>query len=111
KTSRDRHTLPSRATITATGHAAALAPASPARVAGGETQAYDHHQTAADSLSGADSLRFGGGADPDPTSVSHQAPALDLQRTGVGNPRQRGIPLCQRPTAAHQKAGFHSRPE
>jgi Transposase len=85
--------------------------ASPARTAGGESQAYDHRQTAADSLLGADSLRFGGRADPDPAPFPHQAPALDLQRTGVGNPRQRGILLCPRPAAAHQKAGFHSRPE
>jgi hypothetical protein len=43
--------------------------ASPARTAGGESQAYDHRQTAADSLLGADSLRFGGRADPDPVSA------------------------------------------
>jgi transposase len=50
-----------------------------------------------------------GGADPDPASFPHPATALDLQRTGVGNPRQRGIPLRARPSAAPQKAGVHSR--
>jgi hypothetical protein len=30
---------------------------------------------------------------------------VDLQRTGAGNPRQRGISLRQRPTAATQKTG------
>src|SRR5438309_3050017 len=87
------------------------APASPARTAGGESQAYDHCQTAADSLLGTDSLCFGGGTDPDPASFPHQTTALDLQRTGAGNPRQRGIPLRPRPTAAPQKAGVHSRPQ
>ncbi len=59
----------------------------------------------------ADSLCVGGGSDPDPASFSHQATALDLQRTGVGNSRQRGIPLRARPSAAPQKAGVHSRLE
>jgi hypothetical protein len=68
-------------------------------------------QQARRELLGTDSLRFGGGPDPDPASVSHQATTLDLQRTGVGNPRQRGIPLRARPTAAPQKAGVHSRLE
>ena len=71
----------------------------------------DHRQATTDSLTGADSLRSGGGPDPDPAPFSHQATALDLQRTGVGNPRQRGIPLRARPTATPQKAGVHSRLE
>ena len=108
---RGRHPPASRATLSATGHAAALAPASAARTAGGESQAYHHRQATADSVPGTDSLRLGGGPDPDPASFPHQAPAVDLQRTGVGNPRQRGIPLRPRPTAAPQKTGIHSRLE
>src|SRR5204862_127719 len=67
-----------RGTLSATGSAATLAPASPARTAGGESQAYHHCQTAADPLPGAASLCFGGGCDPDPASVSHQATTLEL---------------------------------
>ena len=59
-------------------YAAALAPASPTRTAGGESQAYHHRQTTADPLPGTDSLCFGGGSDSDPTSFPHQAPTLDL---------------------------------
>jgi hypothetical protein len=64
-----------------------------------------------DPLPRADSLCIGGGSDPDPASFSHQATAVDLQRTGLGNSRQRGIPLRARPSAAPQKAGVHSRPQ
>src|ERR1035441_3570881 len=106
-----RHSPPSRATLSAIGYIATLAPASPARTAGGEPPASDHRQTATDSLPGPDSFRFGGGPDPDPAPLPHQATALDLQRTGVGNPRQRRIPLRARPSAAPQKAGVHSRPQ
>jgi hypothetical protein len=42
KNSRGRHSPPSRATLSATGHAATLAPASSARTADGESQACHH---------------------------------------------------------------------
>ena len=103
KIPRGRRPPASRATLSATGHAAALAPASAARTAGGESQAYHHRQATADSVAGADSLRPGGGADPDSASFSHQAPAVGLQRTGVGNPHQRRTLLRQRPTATSKK--------
>ncbi len=61
----------SRTTLPATGHAAVLAPASAPRAVGGESQACHHRQTTADSLTGTDSLRLGGGADPDPASFPH----------------------------------------
>src|ERR1700733_4504091 len=48
--SRGRPPSPRRATLSATGPAATPAPASPTRAAGGESQAYHHCQTAADSL-------------------------------------------------------------
>src|SRR6478736_5045983 len=48
----------SRATVSAVGHVAAPAPASPARVAGGESQTCHHGQATTDSLAGADSLGF-----------------------------------------------------
>src|SRR5439155_16428577 len=99
------------ATLSATGHAAALAPASPARTAGGESQAYDHCQTAADSLLGTDSLCFGGGTDPDPASFPHQTTALDLQRTGIGNPHHWRTPLRKRTTATFQETDLDSWPE
>src|SRR6266478_2868102 len=57
--------------VPATGHAAVLAPASAPRAVGGESQACHHRQTTADSLTGTDSLRLGGGADPDPASFPH----------------------------------------
>jgi hypothetical protein len=63
--------LPSRTTLPATGHAAVLAPASAPRAVGGESQACHHRQTTADSLTGTDSRRLGGGADPDPASFPH----------------------------------------
>ena len=51
------------------------------------------------SLIGTDSLRLGGGADPDPASFPHEATALGLQRTCFGNPHQCGILICQRRSA------------
>src|SRR2546425_7878832 len=60
-----------RTTLPATGHAAVLAPASAPRAVGGESQACHHRQATADSLTGTDSLRLGGGADPDPASFPH----------------------------------------
>src|SRR6266704_882893 len=62
---------PSRTTLPATGHAAVFAPASAPRAVGGESQACHHRQTSADSRTGTDSLRLGGGADPDPASFPH----------------------------------------
>src|SRR5437762_12464651 len=60
-----------------------------------------------DSIARAHSLGLSGGSDPDPASFSHQAPAVGLQWTGVGDPHQRETPLRPRPTAALQKAGLH----
>ena len=54
----------SRATLSATGHAAALAPAIAARTVSGESKTFHHRQATTDSLTRADSLRPGGGADP-----------------------------------------------
>lgn len=92
-------------------NAAALAPASAARTTGGKSQACHHRQAAPDSRAGTDSLRFGGGTDSDPASFSQQATTLDLQRVGIRNPRQRGVPLRPRKTAATQTAGDDSRLE
>src|SRR5215471_16642970 len=99
----------SRATLSATRHAATLAPTSAARTAGGESQTCHHRQTKKDSLPGADSLRFGGGTDSDSPSFSQQAPTVDVQRTRSRNPRQRGISLRARASAAAQKTGDDSR--
>ena len=41
-------------------------------------EACHHCQATADSLPGTDSLRFGGGTDPDSASFSHQATTVDL---------------------------------
>ena len=78
---------------------------------GGESQTYHHGQAAEDSRLGTDSFRFGGGLDSDSPSFSQQAPTVDLQRTGAGNPRQRGISLRPRASAAAQKTGDDSRLE
>src|SRR5262250_2688379 len=59
---RGRNTPPRRATLSATGPAAALAPTSAARTAGGESQTYHHCQATADSVAGTDSFRLSGGA-------------------------------------------------
>src|ERR1700687_1114249 len=109
--SRGRNSPPRRATLSATGPAAALATTSAARTAGGESQTCHHCPAAEDSVAGTDSFRLSGGADSDPASLSQQAPTVHLQRTGGGNPRQRGISLRQRPTAAAQKTGDDSRLE
>ena len=106
-----RHSPPGRATLSAAGHAAALAPASALRTSARESQTHHHCQVTADSLSGTDSFRIGGGTDSDSPSFSQQAPAVELQRTGVGNPRQRGISLRRRASAAAQETGDHSRLE
>ena len=53
----------------------------------------DHRQAAADSVSRTDSLGAGGGTDADSASFSHQATTMGLQRTGLGDPHQCGIPL------------------
>src|SRR5262249_44759361 len=81
---------------------------SAARTAGGESQTCHHYQATEDSVAGTDSFRLSGGADSDPVSFSQQAPTVDLQRTGAGNPRQRGISLRPRASAAAQKTGHHS---
>jgi hypothetical protein len=36
-----------------------------------------------------------------------QATTMGVQRIGLGNPYQRGLPLCGRPTAALQETGFY----
>src|SRR5881396_364470 len=72
-----------------------------------ESEASHHRQATEDSIARAHSLGLSGGSDPDPASFSHQAPAVGLQWTGVGDPHQRGTPLRPRPTAALQKAGLH----
>jgi hypothetical protein len=74
-----------------------------------ESRKHANRQVTTDPLVGPDSLRLGGSSDSDATSFSQQATALDLQRTGFGNSRQRGIPLRARPAAAAQKAGNDSR--
>src|SRR5438094_7673897 len=83
---RARHPSPSRATLPAIGHAAALAATSAARTAGGESQTYHHCQAKTDSVPGTDSFCVSGGADSDPASFSQQAPAVDqnLQRERNG---------------------------
>src|SRR6201987_3622713 len=86
--------LASRATLSAAGHAAALAPTSATGTSGGESQTCHHCQASANSVAGTDSFRLSGGADSDSPSFSQQAPTMDLQWTGAGNPRQRGISLC-----------------
>lgn len=78
KNPRSRNSPPRRATVSATGHAAALAPTSTARTAGGESQTCHHCQTPTDSVAGTDSFRISGGADSDPASFSQQAPTVDL---------------------------------
>src|SRR6202023_1942834 len=93
----------SRATLPAIGHAAALAATSAARTAGGESQTHHHGQAKADSVPGTDSFCVSGGADSDSASFSQQAPAVDLQRTGVGNSRQRRISLRKTTSAAAQE--------
>src|SRR5262250_3384808 len=108
---RGRNTPPRRATLSATGPAAALAPTSAARAAGGESQTCHHCQATKDSVAGTDSFRLSGGADSDPASFSQQAPTVDLQRTGTGNPRQRGISLRSWASAAAQETSDDSRLE
>src|SRR5271167_3496993 len=76
------------------GHVATPAPTGSARAVSGESQASGHRKAATDSLSGADSLGAGGGLDPDPASFPQQAATVGLQRTGFGDPHQRGIPFC-----------------
>ncbi len=59
------------------------------------------------SLHGADALGVGRGADADSPSFSHQATTMGVQRIGLGNPYQRGLPLCRRSTAPLQESRFH----
>src|SRR5438445_3870912 len=77
------HPPASRATLPAIGHAAAPAATSAARTAGGKSQTYHHCQAQTDSVPGTDSFCVSGGADSDSASFSQQAPAVDLQRTGL----------------------------
>src|SRR5438105_10285377 len=92
-----------RATLPATRHAATGAPTGAARTASRESEASHDRQATEDSIARAHSLGLSGGSDPDPASFSHQAPAMGLQWTGIGDPHQRGTPLRPRPTAALQK--------
>ncbi len=103
KNTRGRNSPPRRATLSAIGPAAIVAPASAPRTAGGESQTCHHCPATEDSIAGTDSFRLSSGADSDPASFSQQVSTVDLQRIGTGNPRQRGISLRQRPTAGAQK--------
>src|SRR5450755_1250099 len=90
---------PNRTTLPATGHAATPPSASSARTVDGESKTSHHCHATADSIARTHSLGLGGGSDPDPESIPHQATAVGLQRTSLGNSHQWGIPLCKRPTA------------
>ena len=52
-----------------------------------------------------------GRIDADATSVPYQAATVDLQRPGVGNPRQCAILLCRRTAATLQETAATSRTE
>src|SRR5262249_42898219 len=73
------------------------------------SEACHHRQAPADSLAWSDSLHPSGSSDPDRASFSHQAPAMGLQWTGLGNSHQRRTLLRPRPTAPLQEADLHSR--
>src|SRR5215467_3492754 len=108
---RSRNSPTGRTALSTTRHAAALAPTSTARTAGRESQTCHHGQAPTDSVPGTDSLGICGGVDSDSTSFSQQAPTVDLQRTGAGDSRQRGVLLRPRPSTAAQETGDHSWPE
>ena len=81
------------------------------RTVSGGAQACHHREAATDSLSGSDSIGAAGGPDPDAASFPYQATTVGLQRTGVRDSHQRGIPFRRRSTATLEETALHSRPE
>jgi hypothetical protein len=102
---------PGRVLLPTVRRSAALAPASTARVASREQQAPGQQIAAADSFDRTDSCGPVAGTDPNAASLSHQTPAVELQRPGARNPQQRGIPHGAWPVPAFQENSGHSRPQ
>ena len=65
-------------------------------------------QVARDPVSGTDSIGVVSGPDPDSKSFPHQTATVGLEWAGFGDPYERGILFCGRPTAACQKTGIDS---
>src|SRR5258708_34495230 len=69
-----------------------LAPASAARVVGREQEAQRNEVVAPDPIDRADSGSSVARAHTDATPVPHQATTVELQRSGLRDPQQWGIP-------------------
>src|ERR1017187_4444578 len=106
---------PSRAALSATGSAAAGAPGSTPRAAGGEPQAPCREITATDSFDRSDSCRLAGGVAANATPFPYQASAVGLQWFRSRDSRHRLVPLCEREATtkpgAHHRARSESQPE
>src|SRR5215470_17093276 len=101
----------SRTSLPTAGHHETVAAASTAGTVGRESQVSDQHAAVSDSLHRADPIGPAGSADSDSPSFSHQAAVVGLQRTGPGDPNQRGILLCRRPAAALEETTVDPRSE
>ena len=81
-----------RTLLPTTRRSAACAPTSPERAVGRGEEAPCDEVATADSWYWSASGGSLGGVDADASSVSHQAATVELQRAGVGDPRQRAVP-------------------
>lgn len=70
------------------------------RVVGREPEAPGEHPSATDSLAGSHPRRSADCLSPNALPFSYQTATMGLQWLGIANPRQRGIPLGWRSTAA-----------
>src|SRR5258707_11447154 len=82
----------SGALLPTTRRPAAGAPTSPERTVGRGEEAPCYEVTTPDSWYWSASRGSLGGVDADASSVSHQTATVELQRAGVGDPRQRAVP-------------------
>src|SRR6266550_10079 len=90
--SRSRRAPAGRTLLPTTRRPAAGAPTSPERTVGRGEEAPCDEVATADSWYWSASGGSLGGVDADASSVSHQAATVELQRAGVGDPRQRAVP-------------------
>src|SRR5712692_546084 len=89
---RSRRAPAGRTLLPTTRRPAAGAPTSPERTVGRGEEAPCDEVATPDSWYWSASRGSLGGVDADTSSVSHQAATVDLQRAGVGDPRQRAVP-------------------
>src|ERR1700740_874270 len=102
---------PSRAVLSAAGWTVGGAARGARRTFGREPESSDRENIAPDSLDRPAAGCLVAGPDADAPPVPQQAAAVELQRSGSGDGRQRAASLCRWTTATFQKATTDPRSE